>query len=91
MGGITALPNRNLISNIGFGSDATHTTDKRVVHHMDNGLGPLTHPSFILADKEADSYTYLHHIDDRKIVGGISRRALRSYLRSLKRFVAGLL
>jgi hypothetical protein len=91
MGGITALPNRNLVSNIGFGPDATHTTDKSVMHWMDNGLGSLTHPSFILVDKQADSYTYFHHIDERKIAGRISRRAMRGYLRSLKQFFVGLL
>ena len=91
MGGITALPNKNLISNIGFGADATHTTDSRVSHLMDNGLGPISHPSFILVDRQADAYTYYHHIDDRKLAGRISRRVLRGQLRSAMRFFSGLM
>lgn len=90
MGGMTALPNQNLISNIGFGADATHTTDWRVRHQMDNGIGPLIHPSFILVDRQADAYTYFHHIDDRKLAGRVSKRALRAKLRSTMKFISGL-
>jgi hypothetical protein len=60
--GLTALPNRNLISNIGFGADATHTTDGRRTHIAADGLGPLVHPSFILSDEVADRYTFENHI-----------------------------
>ena len=91
MGGITALPNKNLISNIGFGADATHTIDSRVRHEMENGLGLLIHPSFILVDRQADAYTYFHHIDERTFAGRISRRALRSGFASIMRFISGLL
>jgi hypothetical protein len=62
MGGLTVLPNRNLISNIGFGEDATHTTDGRVTHQMQGGISELVHPSFLVIDREADAYTFHHHI-----------------------------
>jgi hypothetical protein len=56
--GITIIPNKNLISNIGYGPDATHTT------HDDFMAGnpvfelefPLQHPSEIKPDAEADHY-----------------------------------
>lgn len=51
-------PNVNLISNIGFRSDATHTPDPN--HHNANlpteRIGTLTHPVYFLPDKEADHF-----------------------------------
>lgn len=58
-GWIAALPNRNLVSNIGFGSAATHTTG-------DSDIGmlqtypmefPLVHPQHMTAHAEADAFT----------------------------------
>ena len=62
MGGLTALPNRNLVSNIGFGPDATHTTDDRKTHLMQEGSSNWYHPTFVIVDREADSYTFYHYI-----------------------------
>jgi len=70
-GGLTVLPNRNLVSNVGFGTDATHTTMSAEPTKVNGGLGQLTHPRFVLRDTEADSYTFDHHF------GGISRRLSR--------------
>ncbi|MFT6127434.1 MAG: hypothetical protein ACJAVA_001924 [Flavobacteriaceae bacterium] len=58
--GLTILPNKNLISNIGFGPDATHTTNlesensKLPIHEMNY---PLIHPSFIIQNVTADEFT----------------------------------
>jgi hypothetical protein len=60
--GLTALPNKNLITNIGFGADATHTTDDRVSHVATEGLGELIHPDFFLGDEVADRHTFENHI-----------------------------
>jgi hypothetical protein len=59
--GLTALPNRNLVSNVGFGMDATHTTWVGDPTVADLGLGELTHPQFILRDTQADRYSFNHH------------------------------
>lgn len=56
-GGLTALPNTNLVSNIGFDLDATHTTGKNINTSLGTGLREIQHPSFILRDTEADRYT----------------------------------
>lgn len=52
------VPNANLISNIGFGADATHT--HVVSKHADLPLQPMqfpmVHPNFVLPDVEADTY-----------------------------------
>lgn len=56
-GGLSILPNRNLISNVGFGPDATHTTDSGSsfaclpVAAMEF---PLRHPCAVERDVEAD-------------------------------------
>ncbi len=58
--GLTILPNVNLVSNIGFGEDSTHTL------HTDSAYAalptqpmvfPMSHPPGILRDEPADEYT----------------------------------
>lgn len=62
-GGLTALPNRNLVSNVGFGDDATHTTGDAEPTVIGEGLDELNHPNFLLRDAKADSYSFEHHFD----------------------------
>lgn len=57
-GGLVAIPNVNLVSNIGFGPDATHTQEEFISTKADQRLGPLVHPSWTLRDSEADRATY---------------------------------
>jgi hypothetical protein len=57
-GGLTALPNRNLVSNVGFGIDATHTTGGAINIAISEGVDPTRHPSFLLRDAVADRYTF---------------------------------
>ena len=58
--GLTVLPNVNLVTNIGFGHDATHTVQPAVAM---SELGaaemafPLRHPPFVVRDARADEYT----------------------------------
>jgi hypothetical protein len=57
--GLSIIPNVNLISNIGFGVDATHTqnlTDKSSKIKIEK-LSEITHPLVVLAQKEADFFT----------------------------------
>jgi hypothetical protein len=58
--GITALPNVNLITNIGFGIGATHTgdTNDKLANIPYAGLKLENHPSTHSVDKEADTYTF---------------------------------
>ena len=72
--GLTALPNRNLVSNVGFGEDAAHTTGVAEPTLADQGLGELIHPSFVLRDAAADCYSFDHHF------GGIGMRRSRQFL-----------
>ena len=57
------LPNVNLVSNIGFGPDATHTKIVRKCANMpvEAVPFPLQHPPFIIRDAVADDYTQTTH------------------------------
>jgi hypothetical protein len=57
--GLCVFPNTNVISNIGFGKDATHTMD---VNSIVNDIPasemefPLQHPPYVVRDKEIDQF-----------------------------------
>jgi len=61
--GLTVLPNVNLISNIGFGEDATHTTGKndKSANMKTGSMFEIVHPSFVMVNKEADLFTFKTH------------------------------
>ncbi len=56
---LTVLPGVNLISNIGFSRDATHTRDEGRYAAMAVApmAFPLRHPGFVVRDEAADLYT----------------------------------
>ncbi|PPD37079.1 MAG: hemolytic protein HlpA-like protein [Methylomonas sp.] len=56
---ISILPNVNLISNIGFGSDATHTTSINIYSNMKTQSieFPLCHPNGFDIELKADAFT----------------------------------
>ncbi|MCL1470568.1 glycosyltransferase family 2 protein [Argonema antarcticum] len=57
--GLTIIPNCNLISNIGFGNDGTHTCyDSPWAQLPINDISEIKHPPFIFRHREADSYTF---------------------------------
>lgn len=61
-GGLTALPHVNLVSNIGFGADATHTFgESKFANILTQDIGEIYHPPFVIRHKDADMYTF----DDR--------------------------
>jgi hypothetical protein len=86
--GLTILPNVNLVSNIGFDNDATHTTDSSPNSNLSaTDIGELTHPAWVCRDQIADrsesetvfgiahsSATTTHRLHPRRIFNGIRRR-----------------
>ncbi|MFM2430400.1 MAG: hypothetical protein RLZZ511_1613 [Cyanobacteriota bacterium] len=57
---LSILSNVNMVSNIGYGSDGTHTTQSKSKFSEIPALGasfPLNHPPFIVRDCLADRYT----------------------------------
>ena len=57
--GLTIIPNRNLISNIGFGEEATHTVAHNSIAELplENICFPLKHPRFIVENYFQDKWT----------------------------------
>lgn len=62
-GGLTATPNVNLVSNIGFGKEATHTTmeDNENSRMPTQSIGVLKHPQKIERNVEADYWSFNNH------------------------------
>ena len=58
--GLCILPNLNLVKNIGFGNDATHTKsiNSKIANLDTKTIDHIVHPTFVLQDKEADEFTY---------------------------------
>ncbi len=59
-GGLTVIPNVNLISNIGFGSTATHTTSNSFLANIPTEAleSPVIHPPEIVRAEEADAHVH---------------------------------
>lgn len=59
--GLSIIPEKNLIRNIGFGADATHTFDRKSshAHATTQALSfPLIHPPYIMANPAYDQALY---------------------------------
>lgn len=68
-GALTILPNSNLVSNIGFSTDATHTTGQNAFTNMrtESLEFPLLHPRYLIRDTIADKYTEQVHFSINSI------------------------
>ena len=66
-GGLTATPNVNLVSNIGFGPDSTHTANPNDpnANRKTMPLEEIIHPSDVKRDKQADLFTFNQHYGGR--------------------------
>lgn len=83
---LTATPNRNLVTNIGFGPDATHT----VAEHDQPGLpctplGRIRHPARITRHHRADRLVFDHHY------GGCWHRLSYRLSAAMRRFAKRML
>ena len=68
---LTILPNKNLITNIGFGSKATNTKDKNspFANMKSYELNfPLRHPPYCYPDYQADMYTQKYNFGPRSFL-----------------------
>ena len=84
-GGLTILPRVNLVSNVGFGGDATHTLVRSplAARPASPMTFPLCHPPFVMRNVEADAYTQLN------VVGAGWRQRFRKAVRRLVWAVSG--
>jgi hypothetical protein len=82
--GLTVTPNRNLVTNIGFGEGATHTknSDSQFSKMQTFQLGGIVHPCCVFRDIDADLYV------QRKLYNpSIMIRLLNKIKSSLKIFL----
>jgi hypothetical protein len=92
-GGLTATPNVNLVSNIGFGPDSTHTTSTNSAKSNMKALelGFIQHPNDVVVNAQADRYVFDHvfggktkrfplniYYFPRRVLGFFYRKLLRS-------------
>jgi hypothetical protein len=94
--GLAVLPNVNLVANIGFGEDATHTKNRSAFLELPvHDIGEIVHPPVVMRNVEADKYTFNHNfggVEMRKATTWqnkmfrTGRRFLRP-LRQLRRFL----
>lgn len=82
---LSIIPNRNLISNIGFGIDPTHTfdTDSPYANMPLENIEEITHPLYILPEKQADLNTLYHDLDivNRERKHNLLRRRFKRWLK----------
>lgn len=75
--GLNILPSMNLVSNIGFGNDSTHTRTNSAVANLENKeiVFPLSHPAYVsrnvLADKIIDKMFFSSRPLYKKIIAKI--------------------
>jgi hypothetical protein len=88
--GLSVLPEVNLVSNIGFGDEATHT--KASNSQMENLARaemafPLRHPPFLVRNSEADHFFFEHIFAqmEQRAAHGRLRGKLATILSSLRR------
>jgi hypothetical protein len=82
----------NLVSNIGFGSGGTRTTNEGDVHANIpiRELGEMSHPRFFIADRAADIYQLSHSIPKAPaapVRRGLLERAMAKAKTSVKKFL----
>ena len=76
-GGVSAMPNVNLVSNIGFGKTATHTKGMSKNANLPRyDIGTIDHPSFVLPHGPADRYTFETQWSTRGVRRGSMLRRL---------------
>ena len=91
-GGLTATPNLNLVTNIGFDARATHTSGPSPMSALPSeNLGQLNHPMLISRNCVADNFVLKNIFNDKEIAGKVAIRRnlalkLQSFLRKLVTF-----
>ena len=62
--GLSIIPNNNLVINIGFDADATHTFEKpkKLNDQKTKNILPIIHPSAIKQNFQADEYTFDNYL-----------------------------
>lgn len=77
--GLSVLPSKNLVRNIGFGPESTHTNDvfsDKFNTASENLVFPLSHPPSVVKNYVADKWTFENHFSTpfrKKVSSKLSR------------------
>jgi len=73
---LNILPNRNLVSNVGFSNKATHTNkNKSEEYPLKRAIDfPLSHPKYIVRNYEADLFTSVDHYEAASLLSRIKNK-----------------
>lgn len=73
------VPRVNLVSNIGFGIDATHTQGDGPLANIPARAMPfpMTHPTCMVRNRTADRYTQATYLDQPRLWRRVARKAAR--------------
>jgi hypothetical protein len=68
--GLAIIPNVNLVSNIGFHGNATHTKDSIniLANRPTESVANVRHPAFVAPDLRADRYTFRQYLRPNKLI-----------------------
>ena len=83
--GLAVIPNINLVSNLGFGPGATHTTSSNIELANIPACAmrfPLRHPPVIVRDTDADRFTQRRRFDRATLLTRIKKLG-KAFLRKL--------
>ncbi|MFZ1979183.1 MAG: hypothetical protein WAV76_14605 [Bacteroidota bacterium] len=66
--GLAIVPNKNLVSNIGFAAEATHTRDSfdSLANRSAERIETILPPAFVVPDPLADSYAFQKYMNPNK-------------------------
>ena len=94
---LTVTPNVNLVSNIGFGKNSTHTKNKndKAANMLTEKIGILKHPKIIKIDEEADMYDFNNNFGGKKLrfpnnIINVIPRIMMYIFRNIKNFFKNL-
>ena len=87
---LTVLPNTNLIENIGFGSEAVHTTEKTEFSNLQAfEIESINHPKCVERNLEADEFTTEHMFKNQlfitRVISKVGRLLKASKLYAIKK------
>lgn len=95
-GNISITPNVNLVSNIGFDSDGTHTRNakSKLANMQTHSMGKILHPNNLTINQEADAYYFNIVLGGRLLkwplrILWVPYYGLRVKLSELKNFLLG--
>ena len=92
--GLNIVPNVNLVSNIGYGEDATHTKKKndQESNVPTKSIDKLIHPKIIKINHNADKYDFEWTFGGRnlrypRILLTIPKKAFNFFIRKIKKLL----